>query len=81
MKILAHLRSYHFPQTHFNVNTLVVQPADELSGVLLASVVEIQAQIGVDPDSEVVVHHEDLGIVLARRTCYNCSKCSGKRRL
>lgn len=42
-----------------------LSPAVELVGVLLTSVVEVEAQLRLDTDPEVVVHDEDLGVVFA----------------
>lgn len=39
-------------------------PAVELVGILLARVVEIETQVGVDADAEVVVHNENLRVIL-----------------
>ena len=44
-----------------------MQPAVELVGVLLARVVEVEAEGRVEADAEVVVHDEYLRIVLAGR--------------
>lgn len=44
-------------------------PAVELVGVLLPGVVEVEAEVRVDADAEVVVHHEDLRVVLRLRPC------------
>lgn len=35
---------------------------------------KIETEIGVDTDAEIVVHHEDLRVVFAGRTCYDCAK-------
>lgn len=77
MEILAHLRADHLPDAHLYVDALVVQAAVELVRVLLARVVEIEAEIGIDADAEVVVHHEDLRVVLARRAGYHCGTEKG----
>ena len=63
------LRLIILRRTHFNVDALVVQSPVELVGVILSGVVEVQTQVGVDPDAEVVVHDENLRVVLASGTC------------
>ena len=42
-------------------------PAVELVGILLSSHVKVQADIGIETQSEVIVHHEHFGLVFARR--------------
>lgn len=68
MEVLAGFSANHLAQAHLHVDALVVQPAVELVRVLLARVVEVQAEGRVKPDTEVVVHHEYLRIVFACRT-------------
>uniref|UniRef100_A0A2M4DCE3 Putative secreted protein n=1 Tax=Anopheles darlingi TaxID=43151 RepID=A0A2M4DCE3_ANODA len=65
VQLLHHLTANHLAQAHLHVHTLVVQPRVELVRVFLARIVEIQAQIGIDADAKVVVHYEDLRVVLA----------------
>lgn len=45
------------------------QPAIELVGILLPGVVEVKAEVRVDADAEVVIHDENLRVVLALRSC------------
>lgn len=68
MQVLAHLPADHLPQAHLNVNAFVVKARVELVRVFLASIVKVQAQVGVDSDAKVVVHDKDLRIVLALST-------------
>lgn len=69
MQILTWLPLHHLPQAYRQVHAFVPQSALELVRVLFSGVVEVQAQVGVEADPEVVVHHEYLRIVLAGRAC------------
>lgn len=40
------------------------EPAVKLVGVLLTCVMEVEAEIRIDANAEVVVHHQDLRVVL-----------------
>ena len=53
------------PIHHLKVDALVVEARVELLRLGLALVVELEGDVGVEPDAEVVVHHEDLRVVLA----------------
>ena len=39
-------------------------PAVEFVGILLAGVVEVEAEVGVDADAKIIVHDEHLRVVL-----------------
>jgi len=68
-----------FPTENFTPQRSPNQPAVKFFGLLLASLVEIQTEIGVDADAEVVVHDKDgrrvlillsrVGVVCQRHFC------------
>ncbi len=43
---------------------MICIPAVEFVGILLSGVVEVQTKVGVDADAKVVVHDEDLRVIL-----------------
>ena len=43
-----------------NVKTFIMEAGVELLWLFLSGIVEIQAQVGVKPQTKVVVHHKDL---------------------
>ena len=57
---------HHFTNAHLQVVFLVVQATVEFVGILLASRMKVQANVGVDANAEIVVHHINLRIVLVR---------------
>ena len=51
--------------SYLHVNALVPEPRVEHFRILFPQHVELQTQIRVQPDAEVVVHDEDVSVVLA----------------
>lgn len=72
VQFLDRLTTHHLAQSHLHVHTLVVQPRIELVRILLARIMEVQAQIGVDADAKVIVHHQHLRVVLALGGASDC---------
>jgi hypothetical protein len=54
-------------------------PAVEFVRVLLPRVVEVEAEVSIDADAKVVVHDQDLRVVLALRSCGHRG-CNVRRR-
>lgn len=60
---------YCSTSTVYSKNSRVDAPTVELVRVLLAGVVEAKAEVCVDANAAVIVHHVDLGVVLLLSAC------------
>ena len=70
-EVFGESASHHLLQRDLHVDGLVVQPRVELVRLVLTFGVERVAEVSVEPDTEVVVHDEDL----KDRKLVPCSRC------
>lgn len=65
-KVPARTLAHHLAYAHLQIVLLVVQSTIELVRILFARRMKVKANVGLDADAKVVVHHVDLRVVLIR---------------
>jgi len=68
LQILDSLATHDLAQSHLDVVALVAQTRIELIGILFTRIVEVQAEVRIYSNAKVVVHHEDLRVILVLGT-------------